>query len=241
MAQLIIAGTATPAQVLSTAKFSAGTNYNVSGTMANNASPTAIITTQGGTAIIPAGYNPGGTITANLPAMVNQLGTQYAVGNAGTIYIYPTAGYWNGTQVTYLNDANYAATNISAGVSIFGLVGSATPRLYATGTSPITVAIPTTVTVTGLAFVPKIISANFTWDYNATGTAYYTNYFLWCSVCNWIRMYFNGSTNVNNAYSCTAQSAADVNYLSVSGNSFTITVVKQTLYTIGNLTWEAWG
>lgn len=36
-----------------------------SGTMANNASPTTALTTQGATKVIPAGYNPGGTITAN--------------------------------------------------------------------------------------------------------------------------------------------------------------------------------
>jgi len=42
----------------------------LTGTMPNNGTPTATITTQGGVATIPAGYNPGGTITANMTNLV---------------------------------------------------------------------------------------------------------------------------------------------------------------------------
>jgi hypothetical protein len=40
----------------------------VIGTMPDNPSPAATISTQGGQVTVPAGYNPGGTITASLPA-----------------------------------------------------------------------------------------------------------------------------------------------------------------------------
>ena len=39
---------------------------DVTGTMANIASPTTTLTTQGATKVIAAGYNPGGTITASI-------------------------------------------------------------------------------------------------------------------------------------------------------------------------------
>ena len=43
---------------------------SIVGSMPNNSAPTATITTQGGTVVIPGGYSPGGTITANLSNMV---------------------------------------------------------------------------------------------------------------------------------------------------------------------------
>lgn len=63
------------------------TIFGKAGTMANNASPTATISTHDGTSIIPAGYNPGGTITAsytNFAANVIKSGT--AVGGVTGTY-----------------------------------------------------------------------------------------------------------------------------------------------------------
>lgn len=62
-------GTAGAAQILNS--YTATTDIGlVAGTMASNSAPTATITTQGGTAVIPAGYNPGGTVTANISNLI---------------------------------------------------------------------------------------------------------------------------------------------------------------------------
>lgn len=62
MADLIIPGTATPADVLSGQSFSAGAHFDASGTMPNQGSPTF---TPGASAItLPAGYYGGGTVDA---------------------------------------------------------------------------------------------------------------------------------------------------------------------------------
>ena len=59
------------------------------GTMPNNASPTATITTQGGTKVVPAGYSPGGTVTASLPDNGSQSASLTSQGASKTI----PAGY----------------------------------------------------------------------------------------------------------------------------------------------------
>jgi hypothetical protein len=70
--------------------------------MPNNSSPTTTITTQGGTATVLAGYNPGGTITASL--------TNFS---AAVIAKGSTVG---GVAGTYTSDANAIASQILSGL-----------------------------------------------------------------------------------------------------------------------------
>jgi len=79
--------------------------------------------------VIRSGYSAyvnGSLITGILANHTNALGTQYNAGASGSISIFPPAGYWASDQITYLNDANYIASNIISGISIFGLAGTAT-------------------------------------------------------------------------------------------------------------------
>ncbi|HEY4391097.1 MAG TPA: phage tail protein [Paenibacillus sp.] len=59
-------GTATTAQVLAGVPFSNESDTGLIGTMPNNGTQSATLTTQGATKTIPAGYSSGGTITANI-------------------------------------------------------------------------------------------------------------------------------------------------------------------------------
>lgn len=59
-------GTAVAADVLAGKPFSNEDDTGIIGTMPNNPSPAAILTTQGASKVVPAGYSPGGTITANI-------------------------------------------------------------------------------------------------------------------------------------------------------------------------------
>jgi len=94
-------GTAGAAQTLT--GYTLGTNAGViPGTMPSNASPTTTITTQGGTATVPIGYGPGGTITASL--------TNFS---AAVIAKNSTVG---GVAGTYTSDANAVASQILAGL-----------------------------------------------------------------------------------------------------------------------------
>jgi hypothetical protein len=70
--------------------------------MPNNSSPTTTITTQGGTATVPLGYGPGGTITASL--------TNFS---AAVIAKNSTVG---GVAGTYTSDANAIASQILSGL-----------------------------------------------------------------------------------------------------------------------------
>jgi hypothetical protein len=180
VAQLIYPGNANPADVLTGKNFSAGTNYNVAGTMPNQGAVT--LTPSGtGTVAIPAGYHNGSGVVSqvNVPAANVLTGTTIA-GVAGTMPNRgaPTwtpgtsnqnlaAGYYSGGTVQ--GDANLVAANIKSGVSIFGVAGSVTPRGYASGSvtsssssivwtfdNNTTTNLPS-VTVSGLTFTPTLI------------------------------------------------------------------------------------
>lgn len=79
-------GTATQAQVLAGVPFSNENDTGLVGTMANNGSPTATITTQGGTVNVPVGYSPSGTVTANITNLIasNIVNTATVGGITGT-------------------------------------------------------------------------------------------------------------------------------------------------------------
>jgi len=59
-------GTAVAGDVKLNVPFSSEVDTNILGTMPVNSSPTATIANNGGTVVVSAGYNPGGTITATL-------------------------------------------------------------------------------------------------------------------------------------------------------------------------------
>jgi len=108
--------------------------------------------------------------------MANYNGTNqpayYAYTSGNSIFINPAnTGYYTngGNSGVYATNANWVASNILSGVSVFGLAGSATieslgGRKYATGTVT-----GTTVTVSGLSFTPRMfmVSRSANLAYNA--------------------------------------------------------------------------
>lgn len=153
---------------------------------------------------IPAGHTTGGTVAAVSVPVASVLAGTTIAGQAGTmpnksgawqggafegfdptdgVLLKPAAGYYDGNTNSYVyyKDPNHVAANIVAGVTDYGVTGTATVeslggRKYASGSS-------TTVsgsqgagysTITGLAFTPSVVIL-----YNpAQGTSYvvYGNY-----------------------------------------------------------------
>ncbi len=85
------------------------------GTMPNNTAPTATITTQGGTKVVPAGYSPGGTVTAsfaNLSAANVKSGVNIG-GVVGTLAPLTNEKKWASGSAT----ATWASNILSLSVS----------------------------------------------------------------------------------------------------------------------------
>lgn len=86
MAGIILPGNATPADVLTGTTFSAGSNYDVAGTMPNNGSPT--YTPNGNTQTGAAGYYGGVTVDA----VTVKVATYSLTSSAATTTFYNTSG-----------------------------------------------------------------------------------------------------------------------------------------------------
>jgi hypothetical protein len=186
MSSFLLPGSAIPAHVLSGDSFSAGSNFNVAGTMPNNG---ALVLTPGASAqVIPAGYHSG---SGNVPAVVvpvaNVLTGTTIAGQTGTIpnnsglevaarasdpsgaklrlFLPSTSAYYNSFASVSLADANFIAANIPNGMSMFGLVGTNTNKRYATGTASTVYQIDASggyvqsISVSGLAFTPRVVIA----------------------------------------------------------------------------------
>jgi hypothetical protein len=99
-----VSGTATASDLISgkTASTDAG---DITGTMANNASPTATIVNQNATVVVPAGYSLGGTITATLTNLA-----------AAVIKVGVTVG---GILGSFTSDATAVAGNILSGITAY--------------------------------------------------------------------------------------------------------------------------
>lgn len=210
MAQLIVAGNATSAQVLTGTTFSAGAITGASGAMPNNG--TVTITPSGSTQTIAAGYHNGsGTVPAVVVPAANVLtgttiaGTPGTMPNRGTVNITPSAsnqaiaaGYHNGSGIV-AGDADLISSNIRNAINIFGITGNLIEKRTATG-SPGTSSTFLTftdvggnqynykhTTVSGLSFTPSII---FTWvTSSVNGYNYFTTYYSggmnqWTAVTN---------------------------------------------------------
>lgn len=134
MASFLLPGSAIPAHVLSGDSFSAGSNYNVAGTMPNNG---ALVLTPGASVqAIPAGYHSG---SGNVPAVVvpvaNVLTGTTIAGQAGTmpengaIAITPSgasqaipAGHHNGSG--NVAAVSVPVANVLSGTTIAGQAGT---------------------------------------------------------------------------------------------------------------------
>ncbi|MEW9697933.1 hypothetical protein [Paenibacillus sp. SI8] len=139
MAQLIVAGNATAAQVLTGSTFSAGPLSGTPGTMPNQGAVT--ITPSASNQAIPAGYHNGsGSVPAVVVPAANVLvgttiaGTAGTMPNRGAPTFTPTtydqgisAGYFSGGIVK--GDANLIPSKIPSGVTIFGVNGTASDGL----------------------------------------------------------------------------------------------------------------
>lgn len=142
MAQIILPGNADPTKVLSGSTFSAGTNYNTSGTMPNNGA--VAITPNASSQTIAAGYHNGsGTVAgvtvpaANVLTGTTIAGTAGTMPNQGAKTFTPStgnqaipAGYHNGSGIVQ-GDPNLISGNIKSGVSIFGISGNVVPGMMA--------------------------------------------------------------------------------------------------------------
>lgn len=134
MAQLIVAGNATPDKVLTGNKFSSGVLMNADGTMANNGALNYTPTASNQT--VPAGFTTGGTVSgvtvpaANVLVGTTIAGTAGTMPDRGTVNYTPStvnqtvsSGKHSGSGVVY-GDANLVAGNIAKNVTIFGVVGT---------------------------------------------------------------------------------------------------------------------
>jgi len=106
MAQLIVAGNATPSQVLTGSTFSAGVNYNAAGTMPNNGALSG--TTPG---IYPAGYYssvriPGWTTLASDTTARYGLAAVYDSADGLTIAVDGNNGSYLSTVTAYSHASN---------------------------------------------------------------------------------------------------------------------------------------
>ncbi|MBZ9633201.1 hypothetical protein [Clostridium sp. FP1] len=149
------------------------------GTMLNNGSQTATITTQGGTKVIPSGYTSGGTITASLASNTAISTTQTYGGQVTTI---PAGYYASAGQVT---------NNIS--------VASLGGKCYASGS-----AVNDSsgyITVAGLDFTPSFVTVDNTfWSEQQTASTYEFQ-----SVTSVSNMNFRGQ---NGLFTCKVNSPA---------------------------------
>lgn len=252
MTQLILPGDAGFADVLSGKKFSAGTNYNVSGSMPNNGAVT--LTPSGtGPVTIPVGYHNGsGQVSqVSVPAANVLTGTTIA-GIAGTMtnngqkIITPSSaqqsiqqGYHDGTGYVK-GDTNLIASNILSGISIFGVMGNVTPKFYASGSTQTgngyTVTMPPKntseniypVTVSGLNFTPEVIVILPPSNYN-----YATIYISAVSTTSYLitSSYFSGGYGIS---TMSLDPAGD--YVNSSGFRLASGDNPQV-----NVNWYAWG
>lgn len=150
MSGTLYPGNAAAWQVLAGATFCAGPLYNSTGTMPNNGSLTYGPSTAAQS--IPAGYTPGGTIsavtgtaatgdvraskTASSANGIGFTGTLADNGNGGTYN--PTTtdqtfalGIWD-TALVFKGDANFGAANIKYNVAMWGTTGTFTGDATAT-------------------------------------------------------------------------------------------------------------
>jgi hypothetical protein len=86
-------------------------------------------------------YVNGIKIAGNMPnhTGADSVANSIAGTGPGRIYVRPQYGYYDGSVASYVDDANFIASNIISGKSIFGLAGTATIAslggiTYATGT-----------------------------------------------------------------------------------------------------------
>jgi hypothetical protein len=121
----------------------------------------------------------GGIVTGTMPHFKGHNEAAYVEPNPGgtRLYMMPHVGYYdagaNNTWI-YKDDPNYIASNIRAGASIFGIVGTLIEgKRVATGSQPVPQGMTISASVSGLTFRPRIISVWCPSHDNVRTQAYY--------------------------------------------------------------------
>jgi hypothetical protein len=258
-------GTAIATQVLTGTTI--GTDAGiVSGTMPNNG--TINFTPSASAQTIPAGYTSGGTVAGvyvpatyvlsgttiagvagTMPSYGSQSlsATNVAVDGGGGIYLNGPDGHYQVATSIAAWDGDFAPSNIRNGVSIFGVTGTLTPRLYASGSATASGTysnvyfnaalsssglIPLS-SIDGLGFTPMIVKLYS--NTNAIVSVYMGNVH---DIVETFMLLGSISSNGVSSFSAVKRSWSNTGVIDIRSGGFTLPINTSTSV---SYTWEAWG